>query len=283
MCALKLDVARTVKMIDRLLRNSAWENFMVSIQIRGLIAAALLTTPAHAGNFFDFEPAKGGAYVSVYGGGNFRSGGDFEGVSNPQAGVPGPTGVAGAPILVNLDYDVGYQVGGAVGAQLPFKYWNVFHPRLEIEVSYADVDVGSGSFNGGNQIFSGDQSTVFVFLNNYSDIRWTENQRLVPYIGGGLGVAFVDSDVGYFPVSAATPGNTFAVTDSDTAFASHIAAGISAPLGVKAEAFVEGRYTRIYSAGFERRFVGGGADLFVADISDRLSEFTATAGLRWRF
>lgn len=255
----------------------------MTVFVRSLIAAAFLTTPAAAQGLFNFDPADSDVYVSLFGGGNFTPDAFFTGVSNPEPGVPGPTGVAGAPLEVNLDYDVGYQVGGAVGVQLPFKYWKVFHPRLEVEVSYTNLVVNDGAFNGGNQIFNGDQSTLFVFLNNYSDIRWSENQRLVPYVGGGLGVAFVDSDVGYFPASAATPGDTFAVRGRDTAFASHIAAGVTGPIAGGAEAFVEGRYTKIYSADLERRFVASDANLFVADLSDSLNEFTAMAGIRWRF
>lgn len=255
----------------------------MTIRVLTLLAIAASSTPAAAQGLFDFEPAESGFYVSGFGGGNFRPDSLFTGVSNPAPGVPGPTGVAGAPIAVNLDYDVGFKAGGAVGAQLPFKYWSVFHPRLEVEVSYARLAVNEGSFNGGDQIFDGDQSTLFVFLNNYSDIRWTENQRLIPYIGGGAGVAFVRSDVNYFPVGAATPGATFAVNGRDTAFATHAAVGVSAPFSGGAEAFVEGRYTRIYSASLQRQFVGGGSDLFVADISDGLNEVTAMAGLRWRF
>ena len=255
----------------------------MSVRAFFLAAAALSSTPAFAEGLFNFEPAQSRAYFALFGGGNFTPDSFFTGVSNPAPGVPGPTGIAGAPITVNLDYEVGYQVGGAVGVSMPFKYWKVFHPRLEVEVSYADLQVNDGAFNGGDQIFEGDQSTLFVFLNNYSDIRWSDNQRFVPYVGGGLGVAFVDADIGYFPASATTPGATFAVNGRDTAFASHIAAGVSAPFGGGAEAFVEGRYTKIYSAKLERDFVGGGADLFVADLSDSLNEFTAMAGVRWRF
>lgn len=251
--------------------------------VSSLVFAALFASTAQAGGLFNFDPAPGGFYVSGYGGGNFVPGSFFTGVSNPDAGVPGPTGVAGAPITVNIEYDTGYQVGGAVGAQLPFKYWGVFHPRLEVEVSYTRLGVSEGSFNGGDQIFSGDQSTTFILLNNYSDIKWSQNQRVIPYVGGGFGVALVRSDVGYFPASATTAGNTFAVVGEDTAFASHIAAGLSAPFGGGGEIYVEGRYTKIYSANLERRFVGGGADLFVADLSDSLNEFTALGGLRWRF
>lgn len=242
-----------------------------------IIAAAALASPAQAEGLFDFDPAPGGVYVSGYGGGNFVPGSFFSGVSNSVAGSPG------APVTVNIEYKTGYQYGGAAGAQLPFKYWRVFYPRLELEVSATRLRVKGGSTNGGDQIFSGDQSTTFVLLNNYSDIKWAKNQRIIPYVGGGFGLALLRSDVGYFPATATTPNDTFAVSGKDTAFASHIAGGFSAPFGESGEVYVEGRYTKIYSANLERRFVGGGADVFDARVTDSLNEFTATGGLRWRF
>ncbi|MEO0879734.1 MAG: P44/Msp2 family outer membrane protein [Pseudomonadota bacterium] len=253
----------------------------ISTALTTALTAGLATSPANAGDIFNFEPAPSRAYISVFGGGSFLNDSDFAGVSNPDAGVPGPTGVAGAPLDVALDYSTGFTVGGAVGKQLPFTYFGIFQPRLEIEVSYLENDIDAGSFNGGVQTFGGQQEAIFVYLNNYSDIRWSQNQAFVPYIGGGLGAAFIDSDVGYFPASASAP--TFAVQGSDTAFAGHIAAGASYALGQNAELFTEGRYFRIRNAQFERNFVGGGNQIFVGDVDDDIAGFTVTGGLRWKF
>jgi len=87
--------------------------------------------------------------------------------------------------------------------------------------------------------------------------------------------------VGYFPATA--PGPVFAVTGDDTAFASHAAIGAIYELSDQLELYTEGRYFRIYDVSLERRFIGGGADLFNADISDDLDGFTVTGGLRFRF
>ncbi|MEL7488359.1 MAG: hypothetical protein AAGJ87_14215, partial [Pseudomonadota bacterium] len=188
-------------------------------------ATAMIAAPAAAEGLFNFEPAPSSFYISGFGGGSFLGDSEFTGFSNPEAGIPGPTGVADVPLSVAVDYSTGYTVGGAIGKSLPFTYWGIFQPRLEIEFSYLENNINAGSFNGGAQTFLGEQESTFIYLNNYSDIRWSPNQRFVPYIGGGLGVAFVDSNVQYFPASATAP--TFGVLGEDTAFASHIAAGAS--------------------------------------------------------
>jgi len=236
---------------------------------------------AFAGGLFSFDPAEPGFYISGHGGVSFLSDSTFEGVSDPVAGIPGPTGAAGVPLNVDVNYDTGYTFGGAVGYQLPFKYWGVFHPRLELEVSYLESDVSAGSFNGGNQTFQGSQDAVFVYLNNYSDIKFSEDQKLVPYIGGGFGAAFVNSDVGYFPGAATAP--TFAVTGDDTAFASHAAVGLSYELSENLDLYSEARYFRIYSTNLDRTFVGGGANLFNGEVDDNIEGINVTAGVRLRF
>jgi len=250
-------------------------------KIAALGLASCLSAPAYAEGLFNFDPAPARPYVSVFGGGSFLPDSDFSGVSNPEAGIPGPTGTAGAPLNVALDYSTGYTFGGAAGSQLPFKYFGVFQPRLEVEVSYLENNIDSGSFNGGVQTFQGAQESLFVYLNNYSDIRWDQNQRVVPYIGGGIGVAFVDSNVDYFPASASEP--VFALQGSDTALAGHFAAGVSYEFGNGAELFTEGRYYRIQNVNLERRFIGGGADLFNGNVEEDLDGITVTGGLRWKF
>ncbi len=247
------------------------------------IAAALsaLSLPVQAEGIFNLEPAPSSFYVSGFGGASFLSDTNFGGVSDPVAGIPGPTGVAGVPLDVALDYSSSYTFGGAVGYQLPFTYLGYFQPRLELEVSYLENDINAGSFNGGAQTFSGDQDALFFYLNNYSDIRFSADQRFVPYIGGGLGIAVVNSNVGYFPASATAP--TFGVFGEDTAFAGHFAVGASYELNDNIELYSEGRYFRIQNVKLDRRFIGGGADLFNATLEEDIDGFTVTGGLRYRF
>jgi len=242
---------------------------------------AAMALPAQAEGLFSFDPAPSGFYISGFGGGSFLSDATFAGVSDPVVGIPGPTGVAGAPLSVALDYESSVFFGGSLGYQLPFKYFNILHPRLEVEVSYLNADIETGSFNGGAQTFSGDQDALLVYVNNYSDIVLSENQRFTPYIGSGFGLAFVDSNVRYFPATATAP--VFGVIGEDTAFASHTAIGATYDLTGNVELFTEGRYFRIFGARLERRFIGGGADLFNGSIAEDIDGFTVASGLRFRF
>ena len=67
--------------------------------------SSLAVQPGHAEGLFNFDPAPSSFYISAFGGGSFLSDGNFQGVSDPVAGIPGGTGVAGVPLDVNLDYD----------------------------------------------------------------------------------------------------------------------------------------------------------------------------------
>ncbi len=252
---------------------------MRSTSLGFLLMAATLTT-ANAG-VFDTEPAESGAYLFGFGGGVFPSDNSFNGVSDPDAGVPGPTGVAGVPLNVDVSYDDATFYGGGVGYQLPFRYLKVFHPRLELEVSRFSADVSGGSFNNGTQTFAGEQEATLFYFNNYSDIIFSPDQPLTPYIGGGLGVALVDVNTPYFPASAVGP--VFTVAGSETAFSSHATIGVTYDLTPHIDLYTEGRYFRTYGLDLERRFIGGGANLRSGDVSDNLEGFTATGGLRFRF
>jgi len=244
--------------------------------LTGLTSLALAAiAPATAG-VFDTTPAEGRLYVSGYGGINFGQDANFEGVQLPDIGVPG---VAGAPALVGVDFGNSRTFGGAVGAQLPFKFFKVFQPRIEVEGSNFRQNVDGGAFNGGTQTFGGNLSGTAIYLNNYSDIILSDNQVLVPYIGGGIGAVFLDSNIQYFPASATTP--TFGVTGSDTALATHMAGGLSFRFNNDLELYSEARYTRIYGVDFDRRFVAN--DGFSADVDDRLSNVSVLGGIRFRF
>ena len=242
-----------------------------------LLSTALLQTTAHAG-VFDTEPADDDIYVFGFGGGSFLSDNNFTGISDPDIGVPG---ASGSPLSVQLDYDDSTFFGGGVGYQLPFRYLKVFHPRLELEVSRFSADISGGSFNNGIQSFAGEQEATLLYFNNYSDIVFSPNQRLTPYIGGGLGVAFVDANAPYFPATASAP--VFTVTGSETAFSSHAAAGLSYEVTPNIDLYTEGRYFRTYGLDLERRFIDAGVNLRSGDVSDNLEGFTATGGLRFRF
>ncbi len=241
------------------------------------IAAA---TPVHAG-IFDKTPTDGaGVYVSGFVGVALPSDTDFDGTQNPAAGVPGAAG-GPASIDANLDSDVYF--GGAIGGRLPYKFLKTFQPRIELEISHFDSDVSSGDFNGGNQTFSGNQSQTFFLLNSYNDIRWKENQTVVPYIGGGIGVAVVDSDIQYFPNNGIFTAPNFAVQGEDTAFTTVSTAGVTLNASDKFDIYAEGRYIKTYGVDSERRFINNGANGFSADVDDDPDGLAFTVGTRLKF
>jgi len=255
----------------------------MSISIRASILAAmgsaLLSTTAHAG-IFDLDPAPSGVYVSGFIGGAFPFDADFEGTQNPDAGVPG---VAGADANIEADFDADLFFGGAVGVKLPFKYWKYFQPRLELEVSHFDANVDSGNFNGGDQTFGGSQDITFYLINNNSDWQWADDQKIIPYFGGGIGLAEVDTNIQYFPNNGTATTPTFAVQGSETAFATVTNVGLTFKASEEIDVYTEARYYKLYGVDAERRFIAGGADGFSANVDDNTDGLTLTIGARLNF
>ena len=253
----------------------------MSISLRGaaltLMSSVLLTSTAHAG-IFDLDPAEGGFYVSGFVGAAFPFDASFDGTQDPAEGVPG---AAGADADIDADFDTTVHFGGRVGAKLPFKYWKYFQPRLELEISHFDSDVSDGSFNGGAQTFSGDQSTTLYLINNNSDWQWRDDQRIIPYFGGGLGIATVDTDIQYFPGTATAP--TFAVQGDDTGFATISTLGLTFKATETFDVYTEARYLKTYGIDAERTFIANGASGFSADVDDDPDGITLTVGARINF
>ena len=248
--------------------------------VAALAVFAALAPASHAG-IFDKTPTDGEAtYVSGFIGGAFPSNSNFEGVQNPAAGVPGTAG-ANANVSADLDSDVYY--GAAIGKRLPFKFLNVFQPRLELEYSRYEADVSSGNFNGGNQTFGGDQSQTFILLNSYNDIRWKADQRIVPYFGGGIGFGIVDSNINYFPNNGVATAPTFAAQGKDTGFATVSAAGMTLNATDKFDVYVEGRYFKTYGIDSERRFIANENSGFSANLDDDPDGLTVSVGTRFKF
>ena len=251
------------------------------------VAATCLSTTATAQGLFGSSPADDSFYVSAFVGAGFAGDSSFNGTQDPDAAIPATVGgsVAGADAEVDISYDTDIYFGGAIGYQLPFQFWNLFHPRIEIEVSYLDSAVDGGNFNGGDQVFSGSQEALFIFANNFTDIKWRDDQLIIPYIGGGFGAGIIDTNAFYFPTGAAfAPEPAFVVTGEDTGFATHTTIGATVILTEQFEVYGEARYLTTYGIGTERRFLGGGtADLFNSDLSDRPDGITVSGGLRFRF
>lgn len=214
---------------------------------------------SNAEGLFERDETGAGVYGAIFGGAAFLDDGEFSGLTGP----------------VNLDANVGYNIGAAVGYSWPVRFLGVFRPRSEIEVNYLDTDLtGDGFAFAGGGFASGEQNALSVFANTYYDIELSSLPRLTPFVGGGAGVAFVDIDA--FQPLAVTAAPKVASAD-DTVFIGHFAAGLSYAVNDRLELFSEGRYVR--SSNVSVDFTSPSA--FRAP--DRLEGVTVNAGLRWRF
>ncbi len=243
------------------------------------LAITVLGAPAMAQSV-DADAPKGGPYVSLQAGVTSPSDETFTGVQDPQGASPG---AAGAPAAVDVGFDEGFIGTAAVGYRLPRRVFGLFQPSVEVEYSYAESDVSSGSFNGGNQIFGGDTEVHTVSLNYQSDIIWSDNQKLVPFWGGGIGIADVSSNVNYFPDNGVATAPTFAVTDGGTGLSLQSNIGLQYELSDQLSLQSRVRYQRISGLEFERTFVGGGASDFNAELDGRYETVSFLAGVRFRF
>lgn len=224
------------------------------------------------------EPDEG-FYATFYVGLNAQQGNTFTGIQAPEPGNP-PAAVAGAPANVAIDYDTGSVFGGSIGYHIPTRFLGIFEPRVELEVNYSEADVDFGSFNGGNQTFSGGIDTFTAEISYYSDIRWSDNQKVIPYTGGGIGIAVVDLNAQYFPNNGVAAAPTFAVGGDQTAFTTHNNIGVTFRVSENFDLFTQARYQRIYGTDFQRRFIAAGANAFNADVDDDIETITVSIGAR---
>lgn len=223
-----------------------------------IAAVALGASPSFA-QLMESNSSHAGPYVSISGGGVFPSDSEFT----------GPLG------QTDFDYDTGYAINGAVGYRMPVRVFGFIQPRVELEVGYLDADIDGSNlaFTGGGETF-GDQSAVTLYVNSYADLRFSDNQRLVPYIGGGAGAAFLDFNARQ-SFNGGAP--SLIASSDDTVFAGHAAVGATYELSDRLELFGEGRYFRFSRVDVE--FVGPPA---VRD-DGRIDGYLATAGVRWKF
>ncbi|MEM7781409.1 MAG: outer membrane beta-barrel protein [Pseudomonadota bacterium] len=221
---------------------------------------------------------EGGLYVTGRIGAALPSDFALEGVQDPQTPSPG---AAGAPAVVDTELGNDVTFAGAVGYRLPTRIFGVLQPSLELEYGYTQVDVDGGSFNGGSQEFLGDVEVQTFTVNYQSDVILSDNQRVTPFFGGGIGVADVDSNIQYFPGTASAP--TFGVFGSDSAFVYQSNAGVRFDLSDTIALDARVRYQRIDGVDLERRFIANGNDAFNADVSGDYESVNFLAGVRFSF
>jgi opacity protein-like surface antigen len=254
-----------------------------SFPVFAALASALglvLSAPALAQDRSDAPQPDSGFYIGIKGGVISPSDETFSGVQDPQGTSPG---VAGAPAEVAAEFGEGETFSGVIGYRLGTRAFGIFEPSIEAEYNYASSNVTGGSFNGGNQTFGGDVDINTFTIGYRSDIRWSEDQRVIPFTGGAIGIAEVDSNITYFPNNGVASAPTFAVQGSDTGFVLQSNLGVSFRLSDTLDLDLSARYQRINGLDLERRFVVDPATPFNANVSGRLESVSGLAGLRYRF
>lgn len=199
--------------------------------MRGLSAAtlALMLLPSAAAA----QAMQGGFYGELRGGASFLTDSDVESDSLEAVGFDD----------LELSYDTGWLIEGAFG------YAHDSGLRGEFALGYRenDVDELSGKFLGSSVEVDGDGSfeILTTMANLYYDFDLGGNggssgamANLVPFVGGGLGAAFMDAD-------------DDSADDDDTVFAWQVTAGLAYNLTPNVAATVSYAYFRTSDPEFD--------------------------------
>ena len=228
--------------------------------LAGSALALALSTGASA------QTSDGDYYVSGFAGLAFQSGNSNTPVSGSLA-----TPINGNTSAIELDYQSGFTLGGTIGYKLPEGILSGL--RLELEASYREGDVSDSIENTDG--FFGDTSSFGVLANVIYDFDFLESNLFTPYIGVGVGLGGVESDVF---INSTLDGDQFGGA-TRTQFLYQGIAGVSFPISEGFEFFVDGRY---YSAGdveFDLVDAAGAETPFDSDYDI----FSVQAGIRFSF
>ena len=171
---------------------------------------------------------------------------------------------------LDISLDNGFVIGGAIGYKLPISSF-----RVELELAYRENDITAGQLlSDPSAAFSGDNSSLGAFANVLYDFGGFP--LFTPYIGAGIGVGGVESDV----VRTAAVNDLRFGGPTKTEFLYQGIAGVTIPINDSFDLFAEGRY-----------YVAPGVDF---DLIDTVLNTTTTfnssyeviqlqAGLRFKF
>ncbi len=260
--------------------NSTLSSASISlVSLAALLSAnpALAQDGATEREAFD---AKGGFYISADAGISLPSDGNFAGIQAPVAPSPG---MPGAPANVAVEYGSDITAQGAIGYRIPKRFFGLFQTSIELEYNIASANVSRGAFNAGNQSFSGDVDVNSYSVNYRSDIRWSNGQKVIPFLGGGVGIVDVDANIRYFPNNGTATEPTFGVFGSDNALTLQSNAGVRFVLTDKVELQTRVRYQRVRGLDFERRFIANGNNALNAPVSGNYESLNFLAGLLFNF
>ncbi|MEX3014352.1 outer membrane protein [Gymnodinialimonas hymeniacidonis] len=197
-------------------------------------------------------------YGFVFGGVTFEGQSDFDGVITPPGGLQS----------VDTDYDSGFNFGIGVGATIAPSV------RAEVELSYTQSDADQIFFSGNGSaaevnVDGGIRATT-LFANALYD--FDTGGPFTPYLGAGLGAAFIEQDLVYGP--------GVAVNEDDTVFAAQLIAGASYDLSDALALTADLRYRRFFDVE-SNRFNPAGVSTGI--VSGDYNDLSLNVGLRFRF
>jgi opacity protein-like surface antigen len=138
------------------------------------------------------------------------------------------------------DVDVSFNAGATVSVVGGYKFANGL--RLEGELNSRSVDTDKASANGRSLPYDSTISAFGLMTNIYYDIN--TNSRFNPYIGGGIGLAYLETD-----------DSIFYRESGSTVFAYQLGAGLAYDITPRVTMDLGYRYYGTTTAEFE--FTGG--------------------------
>ncbi len=222
--------------------------FSASLLSGGAVFSADLSAPEASA----FKP-----YVSVFGGASL--------------GASVKTNWSDGPETEKFNLNTGWSIGGAAGMK-----WNDLL-RAEIEISHSqwsgkDVVVQYAASPASNYAATGTVAATYLLGNVWADLK--TNTAFTPYVGGGLGVAFVNTS------GVRWDDSTWGYVDgSQTHFAWQLGAGLKYELSEQLSLDVGYRFKNVEGL----PFVNGNGNGNGHFINGRLSSHNIEVGLTYNF
>ena len=182
--------------------------------------------------------------------------------------VPSDVKLSSPGVSFDVSRKVGYSIGGAAG------YDFGTNVRAEAEISYKAND--TSELKNGNNV-TGYNSTISALnfmANAFYDIHELHSYGVMPYAGGGVGVARLSNSNGVL-VGGRDSGTLAGGTSSDTVFAYQAGAGVAYEVSSKVTMDVGYRYFGTTDAKFNDNASGV--------VTMKYDSHNILAGLRYRF
>lgn len=177
---------------------------------------------------------------------------------------------AGETVDFGDDDETVFSLGLALGVDLNEEY--ELPVRAELEYMYRNELQADGAavVYGDPMELSADIKVQTLMLNAYYDFR--NSTKFIPYVGAGLGLAFIGIDG---EITDVNTGNSLEDTDSQTSMAWQVGAGVAYPITGNLLADLGYRYVNLGEAEFN-------AD-FNTNFDTDLSGHEFVLGLRYNF